>query len=483
MEEQNSSKKTVIIAIIIVAVLALLVAAFFMTRGSKTSGTGTTSFGALFGGSGIDTPRGTGTKIAGSGGGDGEGTETTVSALGDPLFRQLSAIETAGATAVEKGGKTYIRYVARANGYIYDVDPKTGASTQITSTFIPRVYEAYFALGGNTVILRYLKHDDLARKDIIKTQIADLVLPLNTAGNSTDAIGSLSSSQSQLPDNISSISISPSGTRLFYLLPVSDGVSGTVVNIASKVGVEVFRNSFSEWLAQMLDTGNIILTTKASAQVSGYSYLYNAGDKTLSRIVREKNGLTTLATPTGSRMLYSENLISGTMLSLYDKKGYTQDEGGGVTHTAQLFLPTLPEKCVWSGNNVRIYCGAFVSTPRAQIPDDWYQGALSFSDTFWTVNTDLTVPVSLADPKKEVNKTFDVFMPFIDKSEDHFYFIDKNTSFLWSMRLEKSKYTTSDELQMTSSTTIPTTLSPEEMRDALGSLPTTTPVKKTIKSK
>ena len=93
-----------------------------------------------------------------------------------------------------------------------------------------------------------------------------------------------------------------------------------------------------------------------------------------------------------------------------------------------------------------------------------------FSDTFWTINTDLSDQVLLADPKKETGKTFDVLIPFTDKSEDHFFFVDKNDATLWSMRLEKSKYTTSDELNLDPVATLPE-LTPAEMKDALGSMP------------
>lgn len=473
MEEQSSSKKIIIIVVIVVLVLIAAVAGYFLFKKNSSSGTGTTSFGALFGDSGEDVARPTSTRV--TGGGDGEfgggGDTTTDGATSDPLFRHLSTIEVAGATAVEKDGKTAVRYIARENGYVYDVDPSTGIATQITNTTIPRVYEAYWALGGRTVVLRFLKRDDLARKDIVKTQIADLVLP-NGAGSASSALGSLFISDPQPPDNITAVSVSPNGTRLFYLLPVADGVSGTVVNIASKAGVEVLRNSFSEWLPQMLDSGNVILTSKASSAALGYSYLYDSNKKTLARIVREKTGLTTLATPNGERMLYSENVSGNTLLSLYDKVGFPQDEGR-ISHTETLQLATLPEKCVWSQNKVRVYCGAFSSTPNAQIPDQWYQGALAFSDTFWTINTDLADLVFLADPKKETGNTFDVFIPFVDKNETHFFFVDKNDSTLWSMRLEKSKFTSSDELPIDASSTLPV-LTPEEMRDAVGSTATTT---------
>lgn len=471
MEDQHSSKKNIVILVVVVVVFIILGVSIYLLSRSKVNTPGTKSFGALFGGSATLVTPTNGSKITGSGS-TGGGSDTLGGDAVEPLFRQLTTMEVAGAVAVEKAGKTYVRYISRENGYVYDVDPKTGNTTQLTNTVIPRIYEAYFALGGNTVILRYLKHDDLARKDIIKTQIADLVLPVDTTGSTTVSLGSLSSFDPQLPDNIASISISPDGTKLFYILPVNDGVSGTVVNIATRVGVEVFRNSFSEWLPQLLDSGNIILTTKASANVEGYSYLYDTGTKTLSRLVREKIGLTTLSNRRGERMIYSENLLGVTTLGLYDKKGFELDEGG-ITHTAALQLATLPEKCAWSVSGVRIYCGAFASTPKAQIPDEWYQGALSFTDTFWTINTDLSDLVFLADPKREVGKTLDVVDPFLDKSEDHFFFIDKNDSTLWSLRLEKSKYTSSNELHVDTAAATPP-LTPEEMKDALGSTPTTT---------
>jgi hypothetical protein len=475
MEEQQPSKKPIIIGAITLLLVIALALGFFLLKGSKGSGTGTTSFGAMFGSSGADTPRPTSPRVTGADSTGGSDTTNTTGAT-EPLFRQLSTIEVAGATVIEKDRKPLVRYIARENGFVYDVDPKTGASTQLTNTTIPRIYEAFWAKNGSVVVMRYLKYDDVSRKDTIKTQIAELVLPTTGESSSTDMFGSLSVSDSQLPDNISALSVSADGQKLFYLLPVVDGISGTIVNIDTKAATEIFRNSFSEWIPQLLDSGDVILTTKASVNVPGYAYLYHATTKTLARMVREKNGLTTLATPRANRMLYSENLMGNTILSLYDTKGFVQDEGG-VTHTAPLQLATLPEKCAWSKNGVRVYCGAFASTPQAQIPDDWYQGVLSFNDTFWTIDTDLADLVFLADPKKEIGKTFDVIEPFVDKTEDHFFFINKNDSTLWSMRLERSKFTTSADLQMDSSSSLPE-LTPDEMKDALGSVATTAPKSK-----
>ena len=475
MEEQHSSKKFYLIAFVVVLLVVITLGFLYVKKGQSVNG-GQKSLGALFGNIGNDISRATGNIIKPGNPISGERDTSTEQAL-EPLFKQLANIQIAGATSVSHDGRTYVRYIARENGYIYDVDVKTAATTQLTNTTIPRIYEAYFANNGNTVIARYLKRDEIARKDTIKTYIANLVLPTS---QDAGTLGSLAGSEPQLPDNISALSVSPNGQRLFYLLSVSDGVSGTIVNTQTRIATEVFRNTFSEWLPQLLDNGNVILTSKPSADIAGYAYLYDANKKTLTRIVREKNGMTTLATPMGTKVLYSENLFGNTTLGVYDKKGFVQDEGL-IIHNTSLQLATLPEKCAWSGNHIRIYCGAFASTPHAHIPDDWYQGTLSFSDTFWTINTNLANLVLLADPEKEkdAEKKFDVTYPFVDPSEDHFFFVDKNDSTLWSMRLEKPKFTGSEDLPVRD--VVVPEFSPEELKDAQGSLPVKPTT--TIKSK
>jgi hypothetical protein len=464
MNEENSSKKIIwIILGIIVFLLIAFGVYYFIFRKSADTGTGPQS---LFGGlvtSGIETSGSTGgdvekTPVPGSNLSGGSGTEE------EPLFRQLSTIPIAGAIAIERGGKSYVRYVARENGHVFEVDPKTGSSIELTNTLIPRIYEAYWVKGGNSVLLRYLTQDQLSRRDIIKTYLTHLDLP--TENNSGAAVpGALGSLRGEfLPNDISAVSISPNGTHLFYLEPIAEGVSGKIITLATMATKEIFRNSFSEWLPQLLDNGNVILTTKPSTNVPGFSYLYNPANKTLTRIIREKNALTTLSERGGSRILYSENLTGNTMLGFYDKQGVSAEEGV-VSHESPIPLATLPEKCVWSKNTTLLYCGAFTSTPRAQIPDDWYQGVLSFADSFWLIDTNTIEITFLADPKKSIQKEFDVFMPFIGNDEHYFFFTNKKDNTLWEMRLVNTVAQTAAEAMPG--------LTPDELRDAQGSVSVT----------
>ena len=293
-EEQTSPKKIWIILGGIILLLLIGVTVYFFVHKKNTDSSGIKSIGSLFGSGNGNTGRPTPTDIN-SGTQVNGGTGGQNNDQGEPLFRQLANIPVAGATAVVHDNKTYVRYVSRENGNIFEVDPLSGVTTQLTNTTIPRIYEAVWGNGGNSVVLRYLVHDPLSRQDTIKTYLANLILPITQASttSSQPQIGSLKGDF--LPDNISAISASADGAHLFYLLPIQEGVSGSIVSITTLGTREVLRSSFSEWLPELLNSGMIILTTKPSANIPGFSYLYNPLNKTFSRLIREKNGLTTHA--------------------------------------------------------------------------------------------------------------------------------------------------------------------------------------------
>jgi len=466
MDEQPKSKKILWIAIAAVLFALIVGGLYFMTRGGGNgpAESGTALFGDLFGGG--ERPVTTEETVPVT---PTPNTITSDENQGeDPLFRQLSIGPTAGATEVMREGKVYVRYILRENGYVYEVDPRTGVSMQLTNTTIPRIYEASWGESGNSVVLRYLTQDPLSKKDVIKTYLAYLNLPVADT-STTLTLGTLVGDF--LPDNISAVSVSPDGKRLFYLLPIPEGVSGTVVTIATKSAREIFRNSFSEWLPELLNDGSVILTTKASANIPGYSYRYTPSDKTLTRIVRDKKGLTTHANTTGSAILFGENIGGNMTLNFYSKAGFAGHEGV-LSHEETLPLTTLPEKCAWAADMIHVYCGAISGTPRAQIPDDWYKGTLAFADSFWSTNIETTEIDLIGDPQKLIQRSFDVTYPFMDKNGQYFFFTNKSDSMLWVMQFPKRVQSDNSEL-------LPPDLTPEEMKDALGSMPqaTATPKK------
>ena len=452
-QEQGNKKKWMLI--ILGIVLLIVVALFALLRfGGNSSITKKIGDVLPFGENTIDGIRETIT-------GDNSITNSTELA-GDgkePMFRQLTKEPTAGATAVVRDGKVYARYVLRENGHVHEVDAKTGVDTQLTNSLVPKVYEAFFGNLGNMVVLRFLGRDAISQQDVIKTYLATIDAPkkIDTSiGSTTDTVGSLRGEYHK--DNISAVSISPDGSNMFEMLPIPEGVSGTIISLTTNLlPKEIFRNSFSEWAPQLRNDGSVLLTTKPSANVPGFSYAYSPTNKLLARIIREKNGLTTFESPNKQYIAYSENISDVPYFSI---KG--ADLPGIADDRRTVPLTTIPEKCAWG---VRIlYCASFSKVGRVQIPDDWYQGTMAFKDTFWGINPDNKDITFIADPQKEIQKDFDVRAAFVDQGEQYFFFIDKNDDTLWALRIPKTTIVESGV------DTLDPTLSPEEQKDAAGTL-------------
>ena len=455
--EQQRSKKWLWIGIGILILILIIIGLFFFF-GKNTKG-GAQSGGVLPFGTASDVGSRPAINADGNTIGSGGNTDATAP---EPLFRKLSDKPVAGEYALSKDAEQYVRYVEKETGHIYEVHVKDGSTTELSNTTIPRIYEAYWGLGGNIVVLRYLEENPYdSSQDVVKTSLGYLVGP---TGSSSNSVGHLSIDF--LLDNITAVSVAPNGKNLFYLVKTSDGVSGSIVDLSTKIVKEVFRNSFSEWLPELLDNGQVILTTKASSDVKGYAYLYTPGAKTLERIVREKDGVTTHTNPLGTRVLYAENITTNMIFGVYNPKGFVLDEGF-ITHEQPLQITTLPEKCAWRKDGIRIFCGAFNATQKtAPIPDAWYQGTLSFNDSFWGVNVDTNEVKFLADPETAIKTDFDVIFPTITPDEGYFVFINKKDGILWSLRIPEDKQ---------SATASTSDLTPNELKDAQGSTATQTP--------
>jgi hypothetical protein len=387
------------------------------------------------------------------GGGLGANTEI-------PMFRQLANVPVTGVYPLTRNGSEYIRYVEKETGHIHEVALENGTMEQLTDTTIPRTALSDWADNGNVVILRSLEKDPLSGNEVVKTNLGRLKPSLAT---SSGQVGNLA--VEFLPDNIIALSVAGDGKDLFYLRKTANGTVGNIFNLGAKKTTTVFQSPLSEWLPQLLNDDTVIFTTKPSGNIVGYSYRYDPKTKMLERLIREKKGLTTLSTVSGSRILYSENISQNIALSVYSKAGFAGDEGV-LLHERTIPLITLPEKCTWQRDGIRILCGSFAANQSGLIPDTWYQGTLSLSDTFWSANTDTGAVTFLADPKAEIKKEFDVINPIVSTNEDYFIFINKKDETLWAMHIPEKAATPEDA-------TPPVDLSPSEQQDARGSLPVT----------
>jgi hypothetical protein len=312
----------------------------------------------------------------------------------------------------------FLRYVARATGNIYESFADKIDERQFSETVIPKIYEAYFGNQGQLALMRYLKTDNKT----IETFLGKL--PKEYLGADTTTTNNVTGSF--LPENIEDVSLSPDASSVFYLFNAGNNIVGTTLNLLSNKKTQIFTSPFTEWLPSWPNAKIIILTTKPASGFPGYIYEINAiTGKNLSEVFGGINGLTTLPSPDGKLILYSDDGLSLFIYHLDTK----------VSNL--LGVRTLPEKCVWGGNSDIIYCAVPKSISSGAYPDSWYQGEISFSDQFWKIDVKTGNATMLLDPITITGGSdIDGIKLALDAGENYLFFVNKKDSYLWEYLLK-----------------------------------------------
>lgn len=232
-----------------------------------------------------------------------------------------------------------------------------------------------------------------------------------------------------LPQNLISINLDPSGKNFFFLQKDNQGVSGIIQDIAKGDQKLIFESPFTEWTSEWNNQLSIELSTKPSYAVPGFSFALKSDTGEYSKVLDKKNGLITLASPDNTKILFSETQNNRIRTGVLDKE---------TGKTQYLPLQTLADKCVWSKESLYIYCGVPLSLVGNEYPDLWYQGLQSFTDSLWGISVESFKEVQISNLSREYEVNLDIEKMGIDERNGYLYFIDKNTEFLWSYRLDAS---------------------------------------------
>lgn len=310
-----------------------------------------------------------------------------------------------------------LRYVAKANGNIYQSFVDKIEERKFSGTIIPKVYDAYFGNKGESVVMRYLKGGG----ETIETFVGSL--PKEYLGGDLAEENEIKGSF--LPNNIKDLSVSPDGSKIFYLFEIGNNIVGTTLNFLDNKKVQVFDSPFTEWLSQWGNEKTILLSTKPSGNAPGYTYSLDLIKKNLLKVLGEINGLTTLLSPDGKFIIYTDNSL---LLSVF----YADSRNSN-----SLGIGTLPEKCLWNKTSEAVYCAVPKFINAGLYPDIWYQGEVSFSDQFWKIDIQTGNATLLLDPLTVPGgEEIDGIKLALDKDEDYLFFVNKKDSFLWKLDLK-----------------------------------------------
>ena len=294
-----------------------------------------------------------------------------------------------------------LRYVEKSTGHIYEYHLDKEVSGKISNSTIPGVYEAIFANNNESVIYRYI----------------------GSSGLIQSYLATLGAEKGQfLSEGIEAISLSPDKNNLFYLNPIGNGIDGLNLQIKTSISKQIFSSDFTEWLPQWATKQAIFMTTKASWNIEGSIYALNVSTGALTKIFGNIQGLTTLANNAGNRIIYNKTTTNGPELGLFINNVFIP-----------LNLYGLPEKCVWVKDDVNIYCATPNTINTNHLPDMWYQGLISFSDTIMRIDTQDISKSTIIDT--EGYAQIDATNLTLSPNEDMLFFINKKDGTLWKLKL------------------------------------------------
>jgi hypothetical protein len=377
-------KKTVLIisGIVLLLVLVSAVWAYFFIFGAPESVRGMfTSFGnsnetpfERVGGMNIDEV--TGEPVAAS-----------------TVLRQLATKPIAGMIFLDESAA---RYVEQGTGHIFDVALEGGAEIQVSNTTFSRVRDAIFSPDASKVVLTY--EDGGFRRHVLGTIENGGLVTVTLVSGARD------------------FSFSSNGETLHYIVETGNGTEVYEFDIADRTSAMVFRAPFGSVRGHLGE--RYYLYTKPAASLLGYAYDISGGR--ISPVTNGRFGL--MATPFEEGVIVTEVSSSGELVSTAFR------EGSSIPVAVTVF----PEKCAISSNTLGdLVCGATLQSPQSTLPDDWYKGAVSMSDLFWSVDIDSEEAVLIADPVGETGRVLDTEKIIASDDGTQFLIMNKTNSTLW----------------------------------------------------
>lgn len=330
-----------------------------------------------------------------------------------PRLWQVTKTPVAGASFIQHGTSSAIRFVERGTGYVLEANPETEALARLTNTLVPRVYEALIGANGS-IILRSI--DDTGN-------IVTSAGQITAASTSTDSTPKTLATR-RLPQNIRTIALHPEGEEILYLDPESAGESSVVRAAWNGTGVRRIGNlGIRGWQVQWLSDNRIILTQNAGG---GSTYAYEFKENgALSQITSAAPNLAVLPHPNSSALLYSNSAGGLALRARVDAK----------SSVITLPVRTTADKCVWAGEETLIaYCAVPQVLLSADSLDARLRGEGHTVDTWWQLDI-RTGRAEILFP--ENMPQIDVENPVMDAEGKYVAFMNARDRSLWLLRLSK----------------------------------------------
>ena len=414
-------RRIFIIAGAVVIVIGIGAAAYFLFFSSTPSlTTGENESSGLFGDPGQAGTSDSGQNQPGTGSSENTGTagESTGIEIAPRLIRitegpvayglavlsttTISTTATASSTKPVLIPDTEIRFIDRTSGNMYAYRASTRTLSRLSNKTIPGVQEVAWLPSGEMAYLRFLSSD-----------------PDGSRHKETYALPADGESGRALARDMADVRATPSGG----LLSLASGTNGSTATL-SKADGSGTRTLFSSTLGKLFvfaTKESYFAATPSSTHLGGYSFSVNASTGVFTRILGPLRGLSILPNRAGTKILFSYFDGAGMRLAGYD-----------IAEREIIPLPvaTLAEKCAWASDDASAYCG-IPTAFSANLPDDWHQGAIAFTDRLWKIDFADRVAVLIANLPALFETPIDTVSLTLDKDDEVLLFINRRDGSLW----------------------------------------------------
>lgn len=235
------------------------------------------------------------------------------------------------------------------------------------------------------------------------------------------AIGT--SSVATLPSGVRSSAWSPTGSSLAYLTQKDGETALATADSSGKNQKTIFRTPMQELALSWPLPEKFALQTNPSGVVPGYIFLYTRSTGELTRFLGPLNGLTSLWSPKGGRVLVGSTNAAGKSLLLA-----IRDSSGKEIMTAS--VQTLPEKCAWASEE-RVYCAVPRGIPQdAILPDDYRRGELNTNDRLVVIDLKTKIISGIFN-----DGGYDMADLAVTRDEKYVFFTDRITGNVWGVEV------------------------------------------------
>lgn len=316
-------------------------------------------------------------------------------------FIALATSSPTGGAATSTAPDVEVRYVDRASGNIYAFMVHARVLSRLSNKTLPGVQEASWLANGSMAYLRYLTKDSTSNEH------------LSTYALSADGTNGFAL-ESDLDEAITASS------SVFTLLSGTTGSVGTLAKGDGTNARTLFTSLLSSLVVLPSNTG-FFAYTRASSGLPGHAFSIASKNGAFTYLLGPLRGLTILPAPSGKMVLYSYVDNGAPRLAVIDT----------TSHAATaLPLGTFTEKCVWSKDGLALYC-AVPTTISGTLPDDWYQGTVTFSDRLWRIDMTARTATLIVDPNQLAKTPLDITSLALDAANDTLTFMDKTSGSLW----------------------------------------------------